>query len=739
MRLRTHLHVLTIGTLLPVAVFGLVATKLIADRERDLVRRGGQERTLALLTAVDAELDGSLKSLQALATSADLSTGNLASFHEEATRAVSIQPGWREIQLADPGGNVVLRTSDPYGASGSTVRELGSFRHAVESRIPTIRDLYEERDGAYRFGIRTPVIIADSVRYVVSALIDPAEIRGLLERQRLPSDWVGVVLDSSNRIVARTVDNEAMVGRLASVSLRSALVEAGEGWFRGRTLENFAVYTPFSRSPRTGWTVALGIPAGSVDAGAADVGWVFAAGIIAAVLAAILLANVLSRRIAGPIAALAATARAVGRGEAVEPGSRAGVREVREVNRVLTRAAEQVRQREATLRERESALRAADRAKDEFLAMLGHELRNPLSALMSAADVLEMSTPSDGGPTARAAGVIDRQVRHMTRLVDDLLDVSRVTTGKINLEMEALDLGAAVRSVVDTFQAAGRFGSHEIGVDVVPTWIRGDRSRIEQIAANLIGNAVKYTPAGGRVDIRVFERDGEAVFEVEDSGVGLTPELAPRVFDAFVQGDRSLDREAGGLGLGLTLVKTLVDRLGGTVTAYSAGPDRGARFTVRLPVMPPPERLSRADGAASAGHVETGERRRRRVLIIEDNQDARETLTTGLELLGHEVLAAADGEAGLALARSSKPDVAVIDIGLPRMNGFEVARRIRPAGSTPADTDAVRLVALTGYSQAETREHAEASGFDRSLTKPVGTEQLARVIEELLEESSPGA
>jgi CheY-like chemotaxis protein len=282
------------------------------------------------------------------------------------------------------------------------------------------------------------------------------------------------------------------------------------------------------------------------------------------------------------------------------------------------------------------------------------------------------------------------------------------------------------------FDSAGRLQDHELTLDVRPVWIHADASRIEQIVSNLIGNAIKYTPFGGRVAVRVDQQGARAVLEVADTGAGLDPDLVPRVFDLFVQGERALDREAGGLGLGLTLVKSLVERHGGSVQAFSAGKDRGARFTVRLPAIEPPAVTPPRDPGDDDGARLAGDAVRsdggHRVLIIEDNVDARETLTVALEFLGHDVLVASDGEAGLVLAREAHPDVAVIDIGLPRIDGFEVARRLR-ADESAAD---IRLVALTGYSQEETRMQAEAAGFDRFLTKPVGVKELARVIDGVL-------
>jgi PAS domain S-box-containing protein len=362
----------------------------------------------------------------------------------------------------------------------------------------------------------------------------------------------------------------------------------------------------------------------------------------------------------------------------------------------------------------------ANRAKDEFLAMLGHELRNPLGAIAGAAGVLKvMATEAQAADRERARAVIERQVEHLARLVDDLLDVSRVTTGKVRLDRRRLDLGALVASAMSAWRAAGRFARHEVALDLTPAWVEADETRMEQVVGNLVGNALKYTPAGGGVTVRVRADGAWAVLEVADTGAGIPPNLGERIFELFVQGDRPLDRAQGGLGIGLTLVKALVGLHGGTVEVRSDGAGRGSVFVVRLPAVPMP-----AEDPAPALPAKPPSPGRLHVVVIEDNDDAREILRVALTLAGHQVWDAADGRTGVELVASRAPDVAIVDVGLPGLDGYEVARLIR-AGARGAT---VRLIALTGYGQAEDRQRALSAGFDAHLTKPIAPERLAAAM-----------
>jgi PAS domain S-box-containing protein len=356
-----------------------------------------------------------------------------------------------------------------------------------------------------------------------------------------------------------------------------------------------------------------------------------------------------------------------------------------------------------------------NRTKDEFLAILAHELRNPLAAIGGAARVLEHAHAHDT-PAARAHEVITRQVGHISHLIEELLDVERVVSGKIRIARQPLDLAAAVRRTVGTLTGDSALDRHiEIVTD--PVWVEWDAVRLDQVLTNILTNAVKYTPAGGRIRVALRAEGGDAVLTVDDTGFGITPRLLPFIFDMYAQADRTLARAQGGLGIGLTLVRRLIELHGGTIVASSKGEGHGSRFTVRLAQVPagtsprpsaPPERR--------ASH--------RRVLLIEDNADARDMLRMMLELAGHVVYDAPDGVRGLELLNTLHPDVGIIDIGLPRMDGYQVARKIR---DVPHGREML-LLALTGYGSPDEAQAPSGHAFDHHLLKPVDSDQLARLL-----------
>jgi len=360
-------------------------------------------------------------------------------------------------------------------------------------------------------------------------------------------------------------------------------------------------------------------------------------------------------------------------------------------------------------------------AKDEFLAMLGHELRNPLSAISSAAALIGLPGVSVDG-VQRAKKIIERQSQHLGRIVDDLLDLSRAMSGKILLDRAPVDLAALVAGTLETFRATGRSNGYDLAHDLAGGWVDGDATRLEQIASNLIDNALKYTPSGGRIEVHTWTEDGEVVLTVRDNGVGIAAELLPHVFDVFVQGSSTLDRSQGGLGIGLSLVRRLAELHGGDIEADSKGPGAGSVFILRLPRIEPPVPLAAAAPPAADGKPT--------VLLIEDNEDGREMMTMMLGCYGYQVRAAEDGLRGLDAVREFRPDLALVDIGLPGIDGYEVARRLR----ADPDTRHIRLVALTGYGLAEDLARVMAAGFDRHLVKPVGIQQLMETIASCMQE-----
>jgi two-component system CheB/CheR fusion protein len=372
----------------------------------------------------------------------------------------------------------------------------------------------------------------------------------------------------------------------------------------------------------------------------------------------------------------------------------------------------------------EQALRDGDARRNEFLAMLGHELRNPLAPITNAVRLLEKMGADTDSRTA-AVQIIRRQSQHMARLVDDLLEVSRITQGRIELRMENLLVATSVYSAIEAARPLARQKQHRIDVSVPPDLdLVADPARLTQILSNLLVNAVKYTPPGGRIEVHAGAGpDGSVEIRVRDNGNGISAELLPRVFELFTQDRRTLERSEGGLGLGLALVKRLVELHGGSVEAESPGPGRGATFTVRLPQLGRREELRPSPTHPRSVHVSP-----LAVLIVDDNRDSAETLAALLRLDGHRVAVAFDGPEALEAAAHERPDFVLLDIGLPRMNGLEVARRMRQM----AQLGGTRVIGMSGYAQESDRAAAKAAGFDAHLAKPADLADVYRVMEELL-------
>jgi signal transduction histidine kinase len=371
--------------------------------------------------------------------------------------------------------------------------------------------------------------------------------------------------------------------------------------------------------------------------------------------------------------------------------------------------------REAVQRQAE-ALRAADRRKNDFLAILAHELRNPLAPILHAAEVLRLQGPAEP-PLDEARTIIERQVLQLGRLVDDLLDVARIAQGKLELRRGRFDLAEAVNQAAQTTAPLFEAQQHTLSVELPqePLPVEADQARVVQVLVNLLTNAAKYTDRCGQVRLRAAREGGEVVLHVRDNGIGIEPGMIGRIFDLFTQVDRAMDRAQGGLGIGLTLVRHLVELHGGRVAARSEGAGKGSEFVVWLPAT---DGLPDAAPAAAPAPAKG-----RHVLIIEDNADARATLATLLTLLGHRVETAAAGAEGVERALAVRPEVALVDLGLPGLDGCEVARQLRAALGS-----AVRLIALTGHAQEEDRRRTQEAGFDAHLVKPVATEELTRVL-----------
>jgi signal transduction histidine kinase/ActR/RegA family two-component response regulator len=727
--LRAHLLLLVIGTLLPAVVVAAFLVRQVVADNRDAVERRLLEAARAEAAIVDAELGGTIRALQGLAQSDGLTNGEVSAFYAQARRLLATQPTWSAVSLATLDGDQIAHTGRPLGDPLPQVVDRDSFDRAIRKKTPAIGNLrVGQVTHQFGFVVRVPAIRDGRVLYILSAWITSSSFATVLRHQAAPpGEWIQGVVDAGGVLVARSRDPDRFVGQKATAGFLQRYEQAEEGVYRDTSLDGTAVYIAFSRAPLSRWIAAVAVPASMVDAG-------FRQSMIALAVMAVLLIGfgaggtyLISLRIARDISASAAEAEAIARGlPASRPRSR-----VTELQRLLDALARSGALLETRQRERDEQVaradaaraeaEAADRAKDEFLAMLGHELRNPLAPALTGLHLMKVRGAAD---TTRERDIVERQIRHMARLVDDLLDVSRLRRGNIELRRERFDVADAVARAVEMTTPLFAEKQHHLEVDVAPGLvIDGDRIRIAQVLSNLLSNAAKYTEPRGHVVLRARDDHGQVVVECCDNGIGLAPDLVPRVFDLFVQGQRGLDRRQGGLGLGLAVARTLVELHGGTIEARSAGMNQGTTFVVRLPLAAPAaaSMISSDDPGVSA----RPQTRIGRVMIVDDNRDALETLVEAMTEAGHETFGASTSSEALDLAGRVHPEVAVLDIGLPDMSGLELARALR----SRANGASLRLIALTGYGRAQDEASARAAGFDAFFVKPVDIPTLLDALE----------
>ncbi len=373
----------------------------------------------------------------------------------------------------------------------------------------------------------------------------------------------------------------------------------------------------------------------------------------------------------------------------------------------------------------EEALQKADRNKNEFLATLAHELRNPLAPIRNGLQIMRMSG-NDAEMAAQAHSMMERQLGHMVRLIDDLLDVSRITQGKVTLRKERVDLAAVVQDAVETSRSLIEAAGHRLSVTLPsrPVTVNADRTRLAQVFANLLNNSAKYTAPGGQIALCVERHGTDVVIRVKDDGVGIPPDMLPRIFDTFMQVDRSLERSQGGLGIGLSLVRALVEMHNGTVEAHSDGHGKGSEFIVRLSDAVAPESRSEPADAKDGGMTPSCYR----ILVVDDNRDSALSLAMMLKIMGHDTRTAHDGEAAVQVTRSFRPDVVLLDIGLPKLNGYDACRQIR----AEAWGKSMVLIALTGWGQDEDKQHSKEAGFNFHMIKPIDPDALTKLLTGLL-------
>jgi signal transduction histidine kinase len=596
MKARVYLALMALAVLVPIVLFAAIALSMLMQAEREAALHSLQETARATALGVDRELSVAEARARVLATSSSLARGDMQSFHRRASMINRDSPFW--TVLFDESGQQLVNTRAPYGTPLPTFSRPEYSRQVMESGVMRVSDLLIgtiARDPV--LAIDVPVIL-DNRRYLLGQAFLASELNAALRKGKLPAHYIVGIFDRKGISIARSHRPEEMVGKPVRKELFEASLHAPEGVLQHETRDGIRVYDAYTHSALSGWTVAVGIPVDILEASARDAVMVASLGLLAAVLCALALALYFSGRMAASIDSAASSAAALGRGEAPQLFV-SGVLELDRLHAALD-AAGRILQKERDSREHveqeRSALFASEqearrlaesqnRAKDEFLAMLSHELRNPLAAISNSIALLEH--PRVTGETAvRARDIIKRQSRHLGRIVDDLLDLGRLMNGKVVLVRQRLDLAEAVRDCVQGMQLTGRADSHHLSVEAAAAWIEADPTRIEQIISNLIGNALKYTPPGGSIAINVASIGQSAVLTVRDNGIGIPSDLLERVFDVFVQGSGALDRAEGGLGIGLALVRQLVLLHHGEVDAASPGKGMGSTFTVRLPLAP---------------------------------------------------------------------------------------------------------------------------------------------------------
>ncbi|RZA34500.1 MAG: response regulator [Lysobacteraceae bacterium] len=564
------------------------------------------------------------------------------------------------------------------------------------------------------------------VAAVVFSAMDLAGLDTFVNDINLPLGSILETADSNGQLISRRPEPERWFGKKISPELLSAMRDPAQRpvLLRGEDgVERLHAFARVGGPSLSEYTVTIGVPVETITAAAREAQLMSLMGLgvttMLALLAAWLAGDIL---IVQRVRKLMDTARRIAAGELqARSGISHGKEEIGRLAAALDEMAAALQAKEAARSQAERELRAADQRKDEFLAMLAHELRNPLAPISTGAHLLKL-LHSDNAQITQTCAIIARQVEHMTSLVDDLLDVSRVTRGLVSISTQVLDLRKVVDDAAEQIRPLITARRHKVVLDLPAeaAHVKGDHKRLVQVVANLLGNATKYTPEGGHIELGLALDGDSYVLSVADDGIGMEPGLVGRVFDLFTQAERTPDRSQGGLGLGLALARSLVELHGGSVSAASPGLGKGSTFTVRLPRFAQEAESPMAEAVRHAASAQAP----LRVLVVDDNLDAAHTLNLFLAASGHRVEIAYNAVDAIEVAKVFSPQVCLLDIGLPDMDGNELARRLRQLSQTADAT----LIAATGYGRQQDREAAREAGFDHYMVKPVNTVQLSEML-----------
>lgn len=543
------------------------------------------------------------------------------------------------------------------------------------------------------------------------------------------------MVGSDGITITRNKETKRMTGRPVVKELLESIKKQSSGRIRNISREGISLYSVFTRTERTGWNVAIGVPDVEIETPARRAVYFSAMALLLVFGIAALTVLFLARRLTNGFNEAVEAAKALGKGQIPQPKA-SKVVEAEILQSALHDAGvsleQENRSRNILKQERERLLASAEearqlaedqnKAKDEFLAMLAHELRNPLAPISAAADILKIAGPN-AQLVQQSSDIITRQVGHMTHLIDDLLDVSRVTRGLVELEKEKLDIKSVVSHAIEQARPIVEARGHELNLrmDAAQACVKGDETRLVQVITNLLNNAAKYTPQGGRITLTVEVHDAHVAIAVNDNGIGIEPTLLPHVFELFRQAERTPDRSQGGLGLGLALVKSIMALHDGRAEAYSEGLGKGSTFTLTLPLLN--DNPGKADASTNHG-VPAGTDKLFNMMVVDDNVDAATSLTTLLKAAGHKVSVHANGQEALSAALQQPAQIYILDIGMPDITGYDLVRQLK---AQPANAQAI-FIALTGYGQAHDKVLSKAAGFDHHFVKPMDMAKLSHIL-----------
>ena len=767
--LRWYLVLLVAGTLLPVVLFAVAVVYQLSIQERAASERRILLAARNLASIVERELSSTTRTLYALAASERLRQGNLKTFYSEAKRVEQTQATWINVIVLTPEGQQVVNTIQPFGMPLPHTEEPKSLRRVVQTHQPTVGDLtYSKlKPNLVGFPVRIPVMRDDKLQYILTAIINHKAIAKVVQEQTsIDGEWTRTVLDGDGIVVTRTRNSERFVGKPGTPSFLKRIEEKSEDVYRDTTLEGIKVYVGFSRVKDTSWTAAVNVPVDVIEAPAQRAMWLVVGSGLALLVVSGIGAFILSRQISRSITSAALAAEALANGEYPQINPLL-IKEVVLLGKSLEFAANLLSQRERERTEnlmRAEAAReeaeAANRIKDEFLTVLSHELRSPLNPILGWSNLLR-SGRLDAVKTAFALETIERNAKLQTQLIEDLLDVSRILKGKLSLNMVPVNLVFTIESAIETVRLAAEAKSIDLqfttldfglgtteqhrefsGIKELPNHpksqiqtpkllVLGDSARLQQVIWNLLANAVKFTAEGGWIKIQLASVGSQAQIQVSDTGKGIDPDFLPHVFEYFRQEDGKTTRKFGGLGLGLAIVRHLVELHGGTVQADSPGEGQGATFTVRLPLLKDEGGRMRDEQIdPSSVTVHSLPLMGLRVLLVDDDVDTRDFIAFTLEQNHTIVTSVASANEALQALENTNFDLLISDIGMPEVNGYMLMQQIRSRSSEKGGQ--VKAIALTAYAGEYNQQQALRVGFQRHIAKPVEPEALIRAIVDLV-------